>query len=153
MPAKTGKLRAPLGKTRESIVDIARECIGTPFRKHGRLVGLGLDCAGVVIHVGNTLSFVDNYDFRDYGWMPDRRAVGRELSDNLVRIQTRPLHIGSLLCMGGTHICVVTPCKNGLNGFGILHSSILMGAVKEHGLDDYWMRKITSAWDFRGVED
>lgn len=36
---------------RERIVELARECIGTPFVHQGRRNGTGLDCAGVLVHV------------------------------------------------------------------------------------------------------
>lgn len=33
-----------------AIVEHAMACVGTPYRHQGRLIGVGLDCAGVVIH-------------------------------------------------------------------------------------------------------
>lgn len=37
------------------VIELARECIGTPFKHQGRKVGVGLDCAGVLVHVLNGL--------------------------------------------------------------------------------------------------
>ena len=35
--------------TADDIVNAARECVGTPFRHQGRVLGVGLDCAGLVL--------------------------------------------------------------------------------------------------------
>ncbi len=34
---------------REDFVRVARSYIGTPFHHQGRLPGVGLDCAGVIV--------------------------------------------------------------------------------------------------------
>ena len=37
--------------TSADIIAIARACLGTPFRHQGRIPGVALDCAGLVVAV------------------------------------------------------------------------------------------------------
>lgn len=37
--------------TPEKIITLARECIGTPFHHQARKLGVGMDCAGPVVHM------------------------------------------------------------------------------------------------------
>jgi cell wall-associated NlpC family hydrolase len=41
--------------TAAEIIAAARACLGTPFRHQGRLPGIGLDCAGVALHVAQAV--------------------------------------------------------------------------------------------------
>jgi hypothetical protein len=41
----------------DNVIEAARECLGTPFRHQGRIVGEALDCAGVAVHVAERLGY------------------------------------------------------------------------------------------------
>lgn len=46
---------------------IARRMVGTPFAKHGRVPGVGLDCVGVVIETARAVgSIPEGWDFSSY---------------------------------------------------------------------------------------
>jgi cell wall-associated NlpC family hydrolase len=62
----------------ENIVAAARAAINTPFRHQGRIVGRGIDCAGLAIHAFSTAG-VDSIDRIGY----PRRAGGSMLEDAL----------------------------------------------------------------------
>lgn len=50
----------------------ARTWLGTPFHHQGRLKGVGVDCAGVVIGVADSLGLIPDFtDFTDYARDPD----------------------------------------------------------------------------------
>lgn len=69
------------------VVELAESCIGTPFHHQGRLPGVGLDCVGLVIWIGQQLgiAYPDNYR---YGRNPNGREMGRLLAQYLLRVET-----------------------------------------------------------------
>jgi cell wall-associated NlpC family hydrolase len=78
------------------IADRALSFVGTPFRHQGRLPGVGLDCLGVVVFAcGATRD-----DRRDYGRMPDARALRDALDSRFERLLVETLEeapIGAVL--------------------------------------------------------
>lgn len=62
--------------TRADIVRVARTYIGTPFHHMGRLPGVGLDCAGVLVCVARELHLVaPDFDVPAYDPTPDGRSM------------------------------------------------------------------------------
>ena len=58
--------------TAADVVAAARAHIGTPWQHQGRLRGVALDCAGLVIMVARDLGIVEpDFDIRGYGRAPD----------------------------------------------------------------------------------
>lgn len=57
----------------QHIVDEARSWVGTPFRHQARIKGLGVDCVGLLVGVGEVLG-LEVYDQTGYGRQPYRRA-------------------------------------------------------------------------------
>jgi cell wall-associated NlpC family hydrolase len=114
---------------RDSIVDLARQQIGTPYRLGASAPGRAFDCSGLVLYVMNQLGFS----------LPRTAALqarmGQEIRD---RSQLRP---GDLLYFGRgsrvTHIGIYS--GNGR----YIHASSTRGQVTESALP-------TSTW-WRGV--
>ena len=92
------------------IIDLARECIGTPYGHQGRICGKVMDCAGPLIHVLKGLGF-EYSDEKGYPGRPYRGMLEKILSRQphlkeislselsagdvvLFRISTSPQHIG-----------------------------------------------------------
>ena len=106
------------GLQRTRIVQLARECLGTPFLHQGRTINRGMDCAGVLVHVfmGLGMEYRDRaaYPRRPYRGMleqimadqPHLKSVYKsELQSGdivLFRIRVAPQHIG--VCAGNTLI-------------------------------------------------
>lgn len=62
--------------TRREVVDIARSYKGTDFHHQGRLPGVGLDCAGVLICIGRSIGVVPaDFDVEPYPLPPDGRTM------------------------------------------------------------------------------
>ena len=94
----------------DRIVELARECMGTPFVHQGRKNGTGLDCAGLLVHVlkGLGLPYLDDkgYPRRPFDGMlikildaePSMKRIPKAdmaRGDVVVmRIKTAPQHIG-----------------------------------------------------------
>ena len=137
--------------TGAEIVYAARQCLSTPFRHQGRLVGVGLDCAGVIVHVGRTIG-VDVIDVDGYGRTPNDNQLLRTLDlqtclrvvpDNSCR------QIGDILLMriatDPQHLSVFT-------GNTIIHAHEASGQCVEHVLSPVWASRIVRVYRFEGVE-
>jgi len=62
--------------TREDIVKVARSYLGTPFHHLGRLPGVGLDCAGLLVCCARELGLVAaGFDVPAYVPAPDGRQL------------------------------------------------------------------------------
>ncbi|MBK7357570.1 NlpC/P60 family protein [Propionivibrio sp.] len=55
--------------TADDIINAARACLGTPFRHQGRIPGVALDCAGLVVAVAKAIG-ADYNDVAGYGRTP-----------------------------------------------------------------------------------
>jgi Cell wall-associated hydrolases (invasion-associated proteins) len=62
--------------TRADVVRVARSFSGTPYHHLGRLPGVGLDCAGVLICIGRELGLVaPDFDVPTYSPNPDGHSL------------------------------------------------------------------------------
>lgn len=135
--------------TRAQILAAARETLGTPFRHQGRLVGVGLDCAGVACYVAERLGL--RYDAPlDYPREPYRGQLRGTLDAQPCLTPTRDPQPGDVLLMRFArepqHVGIMTD-------IGVLHSYEAIGRVVEHRLDDVWSARIVAAYRFAGVVD
>ena len=65
-----------MSATRADAVRVARTYIDTPFQHMGRLPGVGLDCAGVLVCVARALSLVaPDFDTVAYSQLPDGNSM------------------------------------------------------------------------------
>lgn len=135
--------------TKDDVVNAARAQIGTPFRHQGRLPGVALDCAGLVVTVAQDLG-VEHVDVIGYGRRPtgELRAVmaaqqsieqvpiaDRQAGDILVmRFAKEPQHLA--ICAGTT----------------IIHSYETVKKCCEHDMTHEWAKRITEVWRFVGIE-
>jgi cell wall-associated NlpC family hydrolase len=123
------------------IVEVARSYLGTPFAHQGRLPGVGLDCAGVVIAIARELGVVaPDFDITGYGRTPDGVSLMgwcRQYMTEVPRSEMRP---GDVLCVAWEtiphHLCVLGDYRHG--GLSIIHSidqrGKVRGSVVEHRL-------------------
>jgi cell wall-associated NlpC family hydrolase len=112
---------------RESIVELAREQIGTPYRYGSSSPDRGFDCSGLVLYVMNQLGFT----------LPRTAALQSRAGEEVVRDRAE-LRPGDLLTFGGgsriTHIGIYS--GNGR----YIHASTRRGQVVEAMLptSSYW---------------
>ncbi len=135
--------------TADDIVAAARQCVGTPFRHQGRVVGKRLDCAGVVVHVAKT-NGCKHCDVIGYAETPYGDSLRENLDTqvSLVRVAGSNMMAGDILLMRfdgePQHLAVFT-------GENIIHAWSEAGKCCEHGLDTTWRRRIAGVYRFRGV--
>lgn len=128
----------------EILVATARRCLGTPFCHQGRVVGVGLDCIGLVVVCYRSAGFTVS-DTLGYGRRPDGVSLCAALvahggslvedvqpGDVLVfRYDGQPQHVG--LATDATHM---------------IHSFALARRVVETRLGSYWQRRLVGIYRF-----
>lgn len=129
----------------EEIAAAARGCVGTPFRLHGRVPGRGLDCVGLVAHVGRSLGLTA-HDETAYGLSGSEERLEAGLARaGLVRVAVADAQVGDVLLFDMQrrllHVAV-------MSGHGIIHAHRGLGRVVEHRLDEEWRAALAAAWRF-----
>ena len=136
--------------TADDIVAAARGCLGTPFAHQGRVVGVGLDCAGVAVHAVRALG-VDVLDVTGYGTTPNKGRLEAAMDEQpaleripnisdrvagdilLMRFKGEPQHVG---------ICT---------GSGIVHAYEAVGGCCEHDICAKWAARIVRVYRVKGL--
>lgn len=133
--------------TADDILSAARGCIGTPFKHQGRIPGLALDCAGLVVSVAKSIG-ADYIDRPGYSRNPSGGLLESALDDQpcLDRVQDRQPGDVLLMRFSGEpqHLAIFT-------GENIIHSYLQAGKVCEHILDDVWSSRIVRVYRFKGL--
>lgn len=110
--------------TADDIVAAARALLDTPFHHQGRLPGVGVDCAGVVIIVGRGIGALDPaFDVTDYPRVPDGSTLQAYCDAHLEKAFT-PAVGGVVLVAWGRgepqHMGIVVPYVHG--GLAMVHA-------------------------------
>jgi len=135
---------------RADILTVARSMLGTPFMHQGRLPGVALDCAGLVIAVARQLG-IDHTDVAGYGRRPHLGLLDETLDNQSCLAVVAPAEAlpGDILLMRFAkepqHLAIYA-------GQTIIHSWEAPGKVVEHGLDAIWSNRIVRVYRFTGVE-
>lgn len=131
----------------DDILAAAREAIGTPFVHQGRVVGVGLDCAGLAIHVARRLG-VDHVDVAGYERVPSGGRLEAVLDDQpgiAVQVVRDEPQAGDLLLMRFAsepqHLAICA-------GKTIIHAYAQVGRVCEHRFADVWRARVVRVYRF-----
>lgn len=124
------------------IIECARECLGTPFRHQGRLIGVGMDCAGLIAHVLNSFG-LPCIDEKGYPRTPVDGKIKRILDAEPSLERINELEAGCVILFRITkepqHVAIYT-------GSGIIHSYLAVGEVVESGIGDKWRKRIVGLY-------
>lgn len=133
---------------RHRVEKAACECIGTPFRHQGRIVGRGLDCIGVVIHCAKSIG-ADHWTSEAYGRNPANGMLEAALDAQPCLEIVTDRQPGDILLMRFNtepqHVAVYTASDT------IIHGYQSAGIVCEHRLSAVWAARIVKIYRFRGV--
>ena len=148
----------------ERIVAEARTWLGTPYRHHGRRKGVACDCLGLIAGVGRALGLTA-YDERGYSPHPDGISLRAKCDSYLMPVEaagdpgsepwTGP-PAGAVLLLWvqnrnvPQHLGIVSRLADGRPG--LIHAHQMLGEVKEHGLDEFWRKRIVQIYDYPGVD-
>ena len=129
---------------RGAMISSARACLGTPFHHQGRVVGVGLDCIGVVVvalrAVGREVR-----DRGDYGVRPDGASLVRALEEHGA-VAVSDIQAGDVLVFRYDH--QPQHVALAVSGEAMIHSFAPAGRVVETGIGAYWRRRLVGSWRF-----
>ena len=133
--------------TADDIIAAARACLGTPFVHQGRIPGVALDCAGLIVSVAGAVG-AEYVDHSGYGRNPANGLLESVLDAQpfLERVFDRQPGDVLLMRFAGEpqHLAIFT-------GNNIIHSYESVGKVCEHRLADVWAARIVRTYRFKGV--
>lgn len=136
--------------TADDIVAAARECLGTPFSHQDRLLGVGMDCAGVALHAVRATG-VEVLDVKGYGTTPNKGQLAAALDaqpalERIFNISDRAA--GDILLMRflgePQHVGICT-------GSGIIHAYEAVGGCCEHDICAKWAARIVRVYRVKGL--
>lgn len=134
----------------------ARSWIGTPFHHQARLKGHGVDCAQLIVGVGQALGLIGEYprEYVRYGRTPRPDYMRARLEEFMDQISEAEAVPGDVLWMGWRqglpmHLGILTEHQ----GRGILHAYSEAERVVETRLDDGMLKMVDSWWRYRGVTE
>lgn len=142
----------PAGMTsRQAIVAAAREALGTPFHHQGRVVGVGIDCVGLLVHVADRLG-LPREDVAVYSMTPKGRQLEKILAFSLEQIDPAVATAGDVLCFWirrvgrPQHVAILS------DGGKMIHTFADVRKVVEHDFAPPWPGRVSSAWRYPGVD-
>lgn len=142
--------------TAAEVIAAARGWIGTPFHHLGRLKGVGVDCAGLVIGVARDLGLIaPDFDIPVYSRRPDGHSMLAWCDQYMHRVDQ--MQIGNVIVVivdkDPQHLGIVTDHRN--SGFGIIHAASRSdgtGSVIETRLMFSRAMRFVRAYRLPGVE-
>lgn len=141
--------------TGADVVLEARRWVGTPFTHQGRVLGAGVDCAGLLIGVARALR-LSSYDINGYNRSPDGYELRAECDREMDAVPAGQARVGDvlLLRMGRypQHLAIVSAVEAGVPTVMIHAHADNRGLCVEHSIDMRWARRIVQVYRFKGVE-
>lgn len=133
--------------TRAELVAELRTWLGTPFQLQGRVKGVGVDCAGMLIMSAQKLGLTD-FDMTGYD-RPRGDLMRRHMDTLMDRAKHKDLDAGDVLLFHwghhSTHMAVLTSRTT------IIHAHAGNDRVVEHGIDPRMWKLVERAYHIRGV--
>jgi cell wall-associated NlpC family hydrolase len=120
--------------TRTQIVAAARDWLGTPFHHQGRLKGVGVDCAGLVICVAREFALIPaSWNPTGYSRAPDGATLMAYCLEQMQPISQSEMQAGDVVVVRfdnyPQHLGIVGDYRHG--GHSIIHASGNSGQVIE----------------------
>lgn len=151
--------------TRQRIVDVAREYIGTPWKHQAALKGVGIDCVNLLACVayecglGDARPLARNEVYRAYGREPLPEVLFAGCEEYLDRIPLSQATLADILLMkvpGGAypqHFSIVSAVDDDGKPLYMIHAT--SGAprrVVENRIDDATRARLFRAYRFKGID-
>lgn len=138
-------------KNNKKIVECAREYIGTAFHHQGRVKGVGVDCAGLVVCSIKDSGILEKVpDLYNYARRPDGFLLQAILDNSCDKIDPSCIEVGDILLF---RISGNNPQHLGLvsraDPFYMIHAYFPSRKVVEHRIDQTWWDKLVSPYRVR----
>lgn len=135
------------------IVECASLYLGTPYHHQGRMLGVGVDCIGLLAGVASRLG-IPHQDQTDYSPRPDGASLERAMHKNLVPVSTdgtfQPGDIFVFWFMTrrlATHVGIAIEKGWMIHTFNGMHN----GKVVRVPVDDFWKKRYMATFRFPNV--
>lgn len=137
---------------------MARTCLGTPYHHTGRVPGVALDCAGLVIHVMRALRLMPlDFDVLGYAQAPDGQMRAR-CDEHLVPIARAAMQPGDAVLlitdMEPQHLGILGTYRSGV--LSIIHATNARSVVPARVIETRLMfsrsLRFVAAYALPGVE-
>lgn len=136
---------------RADFVNAALDLLGTPFLHQGRLPGIALDCAGVVVCAARAAGY-KVADVQGYARIPSHGQFMGAVMEHCDTIAIEDAQPGDLMMFAfrsePQHIAIITR----IDPITILHSYQQVGKVVMNRLDDTWRSRLRGSYRLRGLE-
>lgn len=136
---------------RADLVAAARALIGTPFAHQGRVPGVGLDCAGLVVCALQACGG-EVADQRGYGRIPAHGMFTAAIAahcDSIAQDQVQPGDLMMFAFRGEPqHVAIVSATDPVM----LVHAYQDVGRVVENALDATWQARLRGCYRVRGVD-
>lgn len=130
------------------MVELARECIDTPFQHQGRIPGLGLDCVGLIRYPAMSIGIFKE-DYTNYGRQPVPELMGSLLDRYFDRIDANDAKPGDIFWLrlrnDPTHLALLSERDT------LIHAT--ERGVVEHGFRGVWKTRVHRAYRYKGIDE
>lgn len=137
----------------KKMLEYARQWIGTPYVHQGRQLGVGCDCAGVLVNMADRYGY-NPQDMHGYSPIPREDQLKNLIAKQMKTIAIDEIEPGDIVLMSlikngmAHHIGLVSDYQGGL---GVIHCNQMIGSVVEHALNDKWRGRIKHAFRFNDI--
>jgi NlpC/P60 family putative phage cell wall peptidase len=151
-------MRFQTDERRLAVIEEAKTWVGTPFRHQARVKGVGVDCAQLVIAVGEScgLLAVDPAAWRrfaGYGRAPNPKRMEEALRSFMVPIPPSRARLGDVAWLEWRrelpmHLAILS--RHGERAT-LIHALSEVGKACEHGFVAEWPERVVSWWRYPGL--
>jgi len=138
----------------ERALQVAQDAIGTTFLHQGRVAGLGLDCAGLYVHICRELGLL-HIDAKGYPRNPYDGQLEKQLDSQPCLERVSDAAPGDILAMRISkqpqHIGILAGYIDGQPY--IIHASEEHGGTVMHRIDELWRARIMRIYRFVEVSE
>lgn len=135
--------------TRDDFIAQTRTWLKTPYHHQGRVKGVGVDCIGLLVGVGEEMGIDISNVPTDYGRYPSAEFLFRSLAETGHVTRTRDPKPGDIVLFRvrgqPTHFGLLTD-------YGFIHADMVFGAV-EVPLDEKWRARVVRTYKINHLED
>jgi len=137
---------------RQDIIDEAKKWLKTPWRHQGRTLR-GIDCAGLVLNVGNDLKLMD-YHCNDYPRNTSRDHFVKHFKQFGIQKEVPERQHGDMLLFrDGIYACHCGILDTSTGEEFIIHAYHLRGTTLRERLVGELLSKMTHCFSYKGLED
>ena len=137
---------------REDFVSAARSYLGTPFHHQGRLKGIGVDCAGLVVLAARDCGYTIR-DMQGYATIPSQNLFMQSVMEHCTPIAIGDVLPGDVAMFRfdsePQHIAIISDIAPDIT---LLHAYQQAGKVCENHMGGLWHTRLCGFYRLKGIE-